>query len=370
MNHNVFYRQETKPTYTYENKYPLSNMNPIERKTLTKVIGIDSLFRKNYNTTSSTDYTYILPENINNVIKMSISALEFPNAWYTFSNANQSNVFTITLYNIPAIYPTPITDINGKIQTPTNNVYPGPIINTITIPEGNYISSFLKTTINNLFTNTKNGLDLLFFDINEYNTHCVFRTLNLTDSTGGSVPANLTDVTMSGDYTNFHFTIDFRLQTSPNRPLFLNAGWMMGFRQPYYSNTHLIKPFTDNYSTTTSYTYHWFLISESSYGSSTQNYLYLEIDDFQKNSSPNTIIANSTNNTYLGNNIMGRISVTNGMNTIVNATKGDRLFRTREYFGPIKLEKLHIRLLDKFGNPVQLVNNDFSFALEVEQIYQ
>jgi len=358
MSHNVFYRQETTPIInTFDNKYPISNMNPIERKTVTKVIGIDSLFRKNYNSTISTDYTYILPDNINNVIKMTVSAVEFPNAWYNFNSENHSNEFIITLYNIPESY-TSTSTLSGLPA--------GPITNIIKIPNGNYISSFLKTTINNIFTNTKNGLDLLLFDINEYNGHCIFRTKNITDPLA---TAGLIDSFIEIANPNFYFTIDFRILANPNRPLYLNAGWMFGFKQPYYSNAKRTAPFIDNFNNTTAYTYNWFLESESSYGSSTQNYIYLEIDDFQKNYSTNTITANSTNNTYIGNNIMGRISVTNGMNTIVNTTRADRLFRTREYFGPIKLEKIHIRLLDKFGNPILLGGNDFSLALEIEQIY-
>ena len=66
---------------------------------------------------------------------------------------------------------------------------------------------------------------------------------------------------------------------------------------------------------------------------------------------------------------MGRITVTSGMNTIVTLDGGDLLFKTREYFGPIRLEKLHIRLIDKFGDPVNLEGSDFSFMLEIEQLY-
>ena len=66
---------------------------------------------------------------------------------------------------------------------------------------------------------------------------------------------------------------------------------------------------------------------------------------------------------------MGRISVTTGMNTIITNTASDRVFKKREYFGPVKLEKLHIRLLNKFGEPILLNENDFSFALEIEQLY-
>jgi hypothetical protein len=66
---------------------------------------------------------------------------------------------------------------------------------------------------------------------------------------------------------------------------------------------------------------------------------------------------------------MGRISVVSGMNTIITNTASDRVFKKREYFGPIKLEKLNVRLLNRFGEPILMNDNDFSFTLEIEQLY-
>jgi len=43
------------------------------KKTTTKrVLSIDSLFRKNYHTTKSTDFSYILPDPMNKVTSMKI----------------------------------------------------------------------------------------------------------------------------------------------------------------------------------------------------------------------------------------------------------------------------------------------------------
>ena len=41
----------------------------------------------------------------------------------------------------------------------------------------------------------------------------------------------------------------------------------------------------------------------------------------------------------------------------------------RTYFGPVNIKKLHIKLLDELGRKVDLNNRDFSFGIEIEQLY-
>ena len=144
---------------------------------------------------------------------------------------------------------------------------------------------------------------------------------------------------------------------------------MLGFKRPMYEVRFSQSGYVNFVDSDTTQVYNWFIESESSYGIGIQNYVFLEIDDFNKNFSTNTLFANTANETYLGNNIMGRISVVTGMNTIITNTASDCVFKKREYFGPVKLEKLFIRLLNKFGDPILLNGNDFSFVLEIEQLY-
>ena len=47
----------------------------------------------------------------------------------------------------------------------------------------------------------------------------------------------------------------------------------------------------------------------------------------------------------------------------------DLILKNREYFGPVNIEKLHIMLLDMYGKPYNLSNNDYSFALEFTILY-
>ena len=42
----------------------------------------------------------------------------------------------------------------------------------------------------------------------------------------------------------------------------------------------------------------------------------------------------------------------------------------RNYFGPVTLERLSIKLIDDKGNLVNLHGHNWSFSLEIEQLYQ
>ena len=75
------------------------------------------------------------------------------------------------------------------------------------------------------------------------------------------------------------------------------------------------------------------------------------------------------NSTYLGNNILARITLTSNAFTIFIDTAQSHVFKKREYFGPVKLEKMRIRLLNKYGDVIDLMDNDYSFLLEITQLY-
>jgi hypothetical protein len=223
--------------------------------------------------------------------------------------------------------------------------YPAYIEHVVQIPEGNYLSGTLVTTINYLFSNSRNGLEYLYFDINEINTRTIFRTKKPGDDSRDKY----LDSDLSG--SNFYFELDFGI---PEIECNCTAGWMLGFRAQLYTIYPLDNPYVDNARAAfRTYTYHWFLQSESSYGSSVQNYVFLEVDDY----------TNSSNT-----NIMGRIAIRSGMNTTVIFEPSDLVFSKREYIRPIVLSKLRIRLINKYGNVVAMNGNDYSFMLEIQQI--
>jgi len=48
---------------------------------------------------------------------------------------------------------------------------------------------------------------------------------------------------------------------------------------------------------------------------------------------------------------------------------GDNIYKKREYFGPVNIERLHIKFIDKFGDYLDLKHCDYSLSLEFEQLY-
>ena len=87
-------------------------------------------------------------------------------------------------------------------------------------------------------------------------------------------------------------------------------------------------------------TYKGYIESESSYGSGINDYIFLEVNDFNKNFTTNTLTSLLMNdNSYIGNNILARISVNNSYYHIINNNAGDNVFKQRDYFGPVNIEK-------------------------------
>lgn len=351
-----------------------NHLNPIEKRVISRLLCIDTLFRPNYNKTKSTDFVYSLPETINNVVSMKVVAAEIPNMWYSFSSENKNNSFTVKLFNVCA------TDEYGNvIKTGVNPVTTYDNYEfTITIPDGNYYSDSFDNMIKSILYNQtiddsgKNTIALRFINIsiNPINSCVVIRSNNeIMDSTASYTPPCAYNSSNEYYSPNFYFTLDFG-QPEPNRPIYKNLGWMIGFRKPFYlvNRTNIKLSYSDN--ETKAVEYIGYLSSESSFGSMGDNYLFIEIDDYHNNFTTDTVISmNTSTSSYIGKNIIARITVSSGSNSIINNNAGDYIFRTRDYFGPVKLEKMNIRLLNRFGDVIQLNQNDYSFALEITQLY-
>ena len=157
------------------------------------------------------------------------------------------------------------------------------------------------------------------------------------------------------------------------RPLYKNAGWAIGF----YKDTYIVnneKAYVSQTRFDLSGTYqplifHRYVESESSYGSAVTQYFFLELDDYNRNFTSNTIIAETGGGTHLGNNIIARIPLTAPALNINYTSPSDLIFKQRDYFGPVKIEKLHLRLVDRFGDTLDVQNNDYSVAIELTTTY-
>ena len=194
------------------------------------------------------------------------------------------------------------------------------ISHTITIPDGNY-------TINDILGVLTSPLD----DLNV-----------LISIVPNSNRINITCNTL----------ID--LQFSSSGPVSL--GWILGFRELLYENS-------------ATYTAESLPIVNQS------PYFFIDVDDFHNNHTTDAVISvirNQSTPSYIGNNILASVAVPSTAifnSYILNTQSTDYILKKRDYFGPVKLEKMNIRILNRFGEVIDLNKNDYSIVFEVMQLY-
>ena len=303
--------------YTQSSEAFQGVVNPLERRIVTKVLSIDSEFRKPLHNklhnpieqiTDSNNFMFQLQTPLENVISMKLVALELPRMWYSISSKMANNSFQIYLQN---------TDITL----------------TIVLPDGNYTNAELITSINNYFNNTLNGLEVLNFDINSITGKAFFYV-------------------DAGTPANFYYILNFSCS---------GFGAYLGFNNKKYTVT-MSDTYTNSFLQSPAVTYIGYVTGESTCGL-VDNYIFLLVNDFNYNHDTN-IISSQTHNGYIGDNVLGRVTL-----NVSPDNCSDKIFKKREYFGPVRIRQLEIKLINKYNKIIDLLNNNFSLALEFQILY-
>jgi len=321
---------------------PPGYINPINVRTITQAISIDSRFRPNYYSSKSTNFNVILPSIQKNVVSMRVSSIELPTTYYAISRYN-GNATCI------------IIDLSDATE--------GWLL---TLPDGNYEQSWAKNSnaasiyqsMNDAIINAKpvsiaengnvsanlSGTNLtaadLVFTLDQISGKSYF-----TAVTGG-------DLVTSGFIIRFNVDIDGNLKLDSN--LQMRLGWQLGFRAAEYVS----KPKC---------------VSEGICLVCGPRYGFISIDDHQKNTGPAYMVAYA--NSILQDNIITRINLAELQADVgVYQSSSDpglstQLNRTREYFGPVDIQRLHISLYDEYGRIIDLNHMDWSFTLSFETLY-
>jgi hypothetical protein len=300
------------PPIVYTAPQPVGpgSLNSLKRMTQMRNFNLNSCFRHNYYDSSSTDFDYILPSEIKNVISMRLASLELPNSWYLFSQNAQNNTFLIRINQ------------NGCQSE-----------HTIAIPDGNYDNESLTEYINETYlcnSSATNGLQYIRMSIPDSNMKTYFQVCNKVDT------------------CSFSFSIHFLHHTMDN--MMKSAGWIFGFRLPNYEHiTDCVK-------------------SEGIFDGNGDRYLYVSLADYQYNTNSTNIVG--FDKSYMDEDILAKVSLTNGKLSMVMEENICPLTKRRVYNGPIHLRKIHIKILDAFGSIIDLNQMDFSMTLELEILYE
>jgi hypothetical protein len=316
-------------------EYHTNKINPLPKNTTSTLLNINTKFRKNFYETSATDFVLDLPEEFKNVVSITVVSVQVPNSNYTFCSSYGTNEFTVELFDISA---------NGGAT-----LDPNPQTHVIKIKEGIYTGPILQDYLN---THVFSRGDLRRIGCKYDGISRKFRFFRDFRS---FLEGGINDTAA----TNYCFNLDFRLNEDKDRPVQMNMGWILGYRQQYYNWE---QDYTDasgvNFKLDQGYN------PEAVYDNLGSRYFILCIDDFNKNYS-NTLSSPFTESVF--NNETAIAKVPNNPNSV----NFDDIFyqSRRNYFGPVNIKKLKIQLLDELGRVVDLNNNDFSFSIQIEQLY-
>ena len=310
---------------------PPGIINPINVRTIKRTINLDTRFRPNYYTSSSTDFSLTLPVRIKNAVSMRIASIEIPISWYVVAKYWGNSFFKIEWGD------------NG--DGTFDNDY------TVTIPDGNYElfwqaateATDLASTINT-FMHSYTGPDsAILQDI----------VFNVDRTSGRSGFAWKSGSPNSTQNFKISFSIDENGNSDFSTILQFRLGWLLGFRVGFYEGPSIV--------------------SEGICYMKGPRYAFISINDF--NNSVSNYFISAFSSSLLQKDIIARINLTyiqqqqgvyqtgqdDGLSTQIN--------RQRSYFGPVDIERLEIKLLDEFGRIIDLNNMDWSMALTMECLY-
>lgn len=333
-----------------QKNYPPGHLNPINVKSIKRSINIDTRFRPDYYTSKSTDFTVTLPERLNKVVSMRLSSIEIPMSFYAVSESLGNTTFTITL-------------------DPTTPQFE-PNIFIIKIPPGNYEDRWIDSTkaayIESAVNSALDRVGLGSKDSFKPNPQIPCIRFTVDPVSGRSVFALAKELS-NDNYICYEIVINFNVNNEGvpdnSTPLLFRLGWQLGFRSGEYIITDPNKTLLDGGS----------IISEGVCFVNGPQYCYIVVNDY--NNSSNNFFRAAFAESILSPNILGRINLTKGLQTNKVYKSGqddnynDSYNRTREYFGPVDIQRLSVQILDEYGRILDLNNMDWSFILSFVCLY-
>ncbi len=223
--------------------------------------------------------------------------------------------------NIVPIDPPTRSTSNAKRPLPKKNK----AILTLTIPDGDYSPDEFQIVMNTLLLDAAVGLKMRY-----YNGRIVFYT---------EYPAN-----------PLNYTLSFGTVVPQS------AGAKMGFKLPSYTSVDTFDVLNGDGDVIKSF--ESYVAAEGYLRNEKCHFFFLEVEDYQNNHTINGVVTNISSKP--GSNLLTRIDI-----------RDDRVViapNKRDYLGPVRIENLNIRLLDRHGEEVTWIYN-YSFALKLSIVY-
>lgn len=296
-----------------------------------QLVSIDSTFRYSNSNSTTSDFVIELPKIVDKVVKMKIVSSEIPLTAYNFCAADSNNTFQI------------ITFIDNEIID----------TQVITIPDGAWYSSEFVTFINEILDNSYGTyLLMLYFGVSEYSGKSYFRIKTATE---------YENLGLDDEYA-YNQALTYTVENISNVTFEESTLYSLGFDDVQINDISISNTTTIGL---TAYTH--YIESPRIFGSNFHSYYYIYINDFVGNSKDH--ILGIQNEGYISSNIIARIQIKNNAFTTNIDNNDDNVFKERDYYGNVRIRKLHIKLLNKFGKVVNLNSANMNLLIEFTQVY-
>jgi hypothetical protein len=278
------------------------------------IINVDSRFRDAPNVYSAADYYFSLLSPVKNILRIRITSVELPNNYFFFTRSRKNVSFRVR-------YSAGGTDY----------------VRDVTIVDGNYTADggdgdSLVAVLNAIFTAYLPQITLT----------ASFSVINGSFKFSGSIP----------------FSID-TTWNSKDRPLDYGLGYYMGFTRGVH--TSLPNSVTGKYDVTSDICAYF----------GGDNYVFMALNDFDcvrqtvrtydttflpEKSKPHDFTATA------------KLIMSQPKNYMVFDDYAGQHIKEVVFPGPVDLGRLRVRLLDAYGDPIDLCSSQFSFSIEVLEV--
>tara|TARA_Y100000996_G_scaffold408520_2_gene387716 strand:+ start:38 stop:2065 length:2028 start_codon:yes stop_codon:yes gene_type:complete len=364
-------------------------INKIGKNIVKQTISIDSRHRNNYYETLSSSYSINLAERQKDVLEMAIVAVEMPMTFYSISEYLGNNTMLVIADSSLNSASVPINSVS-YINSNNNIIDFEPVSMAwrVKLEDGNYdTKSWLtdKLTIERSMNRSLtlaipgainkdgnfaafetplekdwlnsdfNGTKDIRYTINKINGKSVFSTpLPPEFKKNTSYEYNKKNI------SKIRFCVDTHGNLDSITSIQKKMGWAIGFRAAEYvvgaselSNSRFSA------------------VSEGIGFISSLRYGFLSIEDYQNNAHPSLMVA--FNDYIIDKKIMTRLCLTPlrlGHDLSSRETGFISHRRTpRNYFKPVNIDKLTIKLFDEYGRIIDLNNMDWSLTVEFSKLY-
>lgn len=288
-----------------------------------RIINVDSRFRSKI-TDPTTNFSYACNHTYKNVIRLRLSSIELPNMFPVFSKNRGNLTFKIKAFDILGI----------------------PREMKVSLIPGNYTSDDIITQIQNqLDINFREAYGIFIsVSVNYYNVGVKFTHLGVAELP--ILPNSLpTDSAKP-------FILDFTSEspTIMNRDHNFGLGYNLGFRKKSYKATDII--ILNDINTIT-------IESEGCLDIIGDTYLFLCVNDYHT-------VEQKTTDDYLQS--LAKIVIREDKFSVIYDDGSSLLSNEIIFPSPIDINILNVKLLDMYGDAVELCGMNFAFSLEITEV--